>query len=61
MIKKLKRKLRMVVKHVNLKLIINKRILLCKNVDSETYTKCGYCKYTQRCYRKYLNRVKWII
>ena len=57
MIKRLKRK----IKRIRLKIIISKRIFLCKNVDTEKYTKCGYCKRTQNCYRKYLNKVKWII
>jgi len=61
MIKKLKRRLRRAVKYVNLKIIISKRILLCKNVDSRKYLNCANCKYTQRCYKKYLKRIRWVI
>lgn len=59
--KKLKRKLRRKIKYIKLKLITNKRIIFCRNVDSENYVNCANCRHTQRCYRKYLRRVKWII
>ena len=60
-LKKLKRKLRGAIKYVNLKLIINKRILLCRIIYSDNYVNCVRCKYTQRCYSRCLRINKWII
>lgn len=61
MIKKLKGKLKRVLKHIKIKIIINKRIILCSNIESEEYLRCLNCKRLQRCYKKYIKRFKWII
>lgn len=63
MIKKLKRYLRLKVKRIRFKIIIINRILLCRNEPkySNNYVNCCRCRYTQKCYKKYLDRVKWII
>lgn len=63
MLKKLKKYIKMKCKRLKLKIIINKRIILCRNdpTYSNNYVNCCRCKYTQRCYKKYINRVKWII
>jgi hypothetical protein len=61
LIKKLKRKLRRVRKFINLELIINKRIFLCRIIYSDDYVNCFRCKYTQRCYGRCLRINKWIV
>lgn len=61
MLKKLKIMLRLKVKRIRLTVIINMRIFLCRNVDSANYLSCVNCRRFQRCYRKYIERVKWII
>lgn len=61
MIKKLKRKLKRKIKRIRFNIILNARVILCRNADGKNYPTCGNCKHTQKCYWKYLKRVKWLI
>jgi hypothetical protein len=60
---KLIRALKRKIKNIKIKIIINSRIILCKNVESENYLACLNCRrfQTPKCQTKFLNRVKWII
>jgi hypothetical protein len=60
---KLVRTLKLKMKHVKIRFIIQARIILCKNVESENYLACLNCRrfQTPKCQTKFLNRVKWII
>lgn len=63
MFRKLKRKIRLKLKHMQFKIIISKRILTCRDEPeySNNYVNCCRCKYTQKCYRKHNESVKWVI
>ena len=55
---KIKMKLKRKIKKIKLNIYIMYLIFKC-----EDYKKilCHNCKHTQTCYKKYLNKVKWII
>lgn len=58
---KFPQKLRLAIKHMKVQLVIYRRITSCKNVDGRNYADCINCKYVQRHYRKYLERIKWTL
>jgi hypothetical protein len=61
-IKKLKLKIKLRIKRLWLKIIINKRIALCRWVKGEKYLWCLNCRQLQRCHRRFLGReVKWVL
>lgn len=54
-------KLRLAIKQMKVRLVIYQRIVSCTNADGRNYVDCINCKYVQRHYRKYLNRIKWTL
>lgn len=57
----LKRQFRLLVKRIKFRFIINILITFCPIKPTGNPVDCALCKYTQRCYRKHLKSIKWIM